>query len=286
MQRLTLFILCVVFTRAAILCAQTNAELAIASEEFTNEAAWRHAPSKLFQPGQFNRLAQETTGTICDETRARHLARGISAGQVNQRLGQTANENDSPDQRTVALKPKIHVSIRTGYLYYLPTTTSDNFQSTYSAGFEIVFGRKIYIGLSIDYMKFRGTTHAQTGGGGLDPSHKFISEVIGQFYAFALYFKPQARPERHMMTPYGGMKIGVVKRTFDIGLESYARVNDDQRIGLALLIGLEFPITSFFAINSTTDYFLTSAATENAWDPTFNAARSYIASTLGICFKF
>ncbi|MFZ5516701.1 MAG: hypothetical protein ACOY90_08690 [Candidatus Zhuqueibacterota bacterium] len=290
MTRLAAFTLFVMFNTAAFLDAQTNARLAVAGLETQNGSATDSVHRDPFMTGHVELSEQKTIGakfvTLHAPFADRVLGRGISQTRFGLVPAIAAGERAPSDKSTPAMKLKIQVNARAGYPYYFPIETADNFHSAHSLGFEIVFGRKIYAGLSIDYTRFREPDQIRTEESENNFSTRFIPEVSGQFYAFAVYYKPQAQPGRHIMTPYGGVKLGMVKRTFDIGLKSYAKVDDGQRFGLSLLIGLEFPITSFFTINSTTDYFLTSAVTENDWEPAFNAVRSYIAAHIGFSYKF
>lgn len=197
------------------------------------------------------------------------------------------SETNKPSIRRVFMvKPKIQLNAKIGNPYYLPNAETDNFQSAYAFGFEVLFGRKVYAGLSFDYSKFSEEKQARTSEIGPDILGFFTPVVTGQFYSFALYYKPSPKAENRKMAPFGGIKAGIVKRTFDIGLENYAKVDDSQRFGLDVIAGLEFPVTQFLNINASMDYFMTSEKKENDWKPTFNAARSFVAAHIGFGVVF
>lgn len=184
------------------------------------------------------------------------------------------------------VKPKLQVNAKAGYPYYLPNAETDNFQSAYALGFEVLFGRKIYAGLSFDYTKFSEEKQARTRENSLDILGYFTPEVSSQFYALAFYYKSSPSFRERKMAPFAGIKAGIVKRTFDIGLDNYAKVDDNQRLGLSMIIGLEFPIAQFLNLNSSMGYFMTSEKNENDWKPTFNAARTHFSANFGFGFNF
>ncbi len=185
--------------------------------------------------------------------------------------------------RVFKVKPKLQVNAKVGYPYYLPNANSDHFKSAYALGFEILFGRKIYAGLSFDYTKFQKEKQTRIHETGLG---YFTPEVSGQFYALAFYYKSSPSFRERKMAPFAGIKAGIVKRTFDIGLDNYAKVDDNQRLGLSMIIGLEFPIAQFLNLNASMGYFMTSEKNENDWRPTFNAARTHFSANIGFGFNF
>jgi len=223
---------------------------------------------------------------------------------VENLIGQNPDYQPDPDrdpQSFVELVRKVKkqlekrlvklIKVNFGYPFFLPNdnvTNSINQSTAFIVGLEIMFGQKLLCGFSFDYNRFPQELQIITGADNPTQLGIFEGKQTGQLYSLALMYKYKSNllPKRWEGESFFALKIGLLKRKFDVGIDEFSTFKDDNRLAQTFIIGIEIPLKSSIHLSVSFDYFGTTKSKVESLNTIFNYSKSYLAGSLKTIIYF